>query len=348
MSDYYGTDTLESWLENEVYGREAPPPVVALFERWREEIESSVRSWMESDADGEGNPYSWRGWGRGYGSIAEAERDAAEAAYREGLTLLDKAPDLCYTDPMPKTTKTPNAAEAFITVRRRAYPSLFWTDDDVLLDILARTAHDVVWDVDGNIKELGRGVDGEKDSFTDEGWKYMDNASYGRMRTSWQEPAHSSPFCQIPDNISAAWESKLSHLCYCIERIKDEAMLTWITTHYEFQSIGAEYKQAEIDRNYGAYLKVKAALALTAQRLRDINTAKQAEASAKVKPWQVAPSVVVHHKECASTETAIVVSVASMPTGVNEVTVVAVLDRPLRGSVVIRVSDLTPLTHPTK
>ena len=39
-------------------------------------------------------------------------------------------------------------------------------------------------------------------------------------------------------------------------------------------------------------------------------------------------------------------SVASMQTGVNEVMVVAVLDRPLRNSIVIRVSDLTPLTHP--
>ena len=48
------------------------------------------------------------------------------------------------------------------------------------------------------------------------------------------------------------------------------------------------------------------------------------------------------------TDTAIVTSVASMPTGVNEVTMVAVLDRPLRGSVVIRVSALPPLPHPTK
>ncbi len=255
MSDYCGIDTLESWLEHEVYNCPVPPLVVGLYERWREPIESSVRSWMESDSDGEGTPYSWRGWGRGYGSVPDEDSEAIEAAFHEGKYLLDKRPDLCYTDPMPKKTETPDAAEALITVRRRAYPSLFWTDDDVLLDILSRSAHDVVWDKDGNIKELSR--TNERDSFTDEGWEFMENASYGRMRTSWQAPAHSSPFCQVPDNISPAWEAKLSHLCYCIDKIKDEAMLTWITTHYEFQSIGASTSRPKSTGTTGPISKSK-------------------------------------------------------------------------------------------
>lgn len=91
MSDYYGRATLESWLENEVYGVPVPPIVVALFEKWREPVESSIESWEESD-DGDGNSLSWRGWGRGYGSIDEAEMDLVEAAISAGKELIATQP----------------------------------------------------------------------------------------------------------------------------------------------------------------------------------------------------------------------------------------------------------------
>lgn len=69
MSDYYGTATLEDWLAEEVFEMEqVPPEVVALFERYREGVEHDIESWMESD-DGDGNPLSWRGWGRGFNTV---------------------------------------------------------------------------------------------------------------------------------------------------------------------------------------------------------------------------------------------------------------------------------------
>ena len=65
MSDYFGNATLEDWLSEEVFGiPKTPTEIVKLFEKWREPIESNIRSWMESD-DGDG-PASWRGWGRGF------------------------------------------------------------------------------------------------------------------------------------------------------------------------------------------------------------------------------------------------------------------------------------------
>ena len=89
MSDYYGDATLEDWLAEEVFSCErVPEAVVALFERWREPVESSISSWQESD-DGEGNRMSWRGWGRGFAGIEDTE--AFEVAVVESRALLDNA-----------------------------------------------------------------------------------------------------------------------------------------------------------------------------------------------------------------------------------------------------------------
>jgi hypothetical protein len=75
MSDYFGTETLESWLENEVFHNAViPPEVVSKFEKWRTNIESSISAWLESD-DGNGNNLSWRAWGRGYANIPDEDED---------------------------------------------------------------------------------------------------------------------------------------------------------------------------------------------------------------------------------------------------------------------------------
>ena len=46
---------------------------ILLFEEFREEIESNIESWQESD-DGYGNNLSWRGWGRGFNGINNIEK----------------------------------------------------------------------------------------------------------------------------------------------------------------------------------------------------------------------------------------------------------------------------------
>ncbi|RKZ87365.1 MAG: hypothetical protein DRQ39_04310 [Gammaproteobacteria bacterium] len=90
MSDYYGIDTLESWLENELFTTSnIPAEVVKLFERWRDPIESSVGSWMDSD-DGDGNHLSWRGWGRGYAQIPDEDSKALDEAIRIGTSIIKK------------------------------------------------------------------------------------------------------------------------------------------------------------------------------------------------------------------------------------------------------------------
>lgn len=89
MSDYYGDATLESWLIEEVL--DTPPVrldpdrfedfvrthVSGLFEPWRDIIEADINNWMASD-DGEGNPLSWRGWGRGYANIPNGDNAIIE------------------------------------------------------------------------------------------------------------------------------------------------------------------------------------------------------------------------------------------------------------------------------
>ncbi len=247
---------------------------------------------------------------------------------------------------MPKQ-KTPDVAQAFITKRRRAYPSLYWTDSDVVLWLLGSSAYDVAWDEEGNIKEI-RGVAEEdlKESFTDEGWDYMELALESRMKASWTEPHESSPIIHIPDNISDAWEDKISSLCYRVERINDADMLAWITLHQKFGGSMESYQRDNVNRSYKAFLAVKAALALIKQRLLDIRLAKHATKMAKQMPYQVVAGVTVHHKGFASTETAVVVSVASMPLSAGESMGVAILDRPIRGSLILPTADLKPLTHP--
>jgi len=70
MSDYYGRPTLEDWLQIEVFESDSPLPrsTVAAFEPYRERVEANIEAWMETD-DGDGNPTSWRGWGRGFYAI---------------------------------------------------------------------------------------------------------------------------------------------------------------------------------------------------------------------------------------------------------------------------------------
>lgn len=85
MSNYWGDDTLESWLAYEVFNCDESfitPEIVALFERWRGGIESGIREWMESDW-GNGRR-SWRAADVA-GFIPAGELEAAEKAGREIL-----------------------------------------------------------------------------------------------------------------------------------------------------------------------------------------------------------------------------------------------------------------------
>lgn len=73
MSDYCGDATLEDWLAEEVFCvPEVPAAVVARFERYREDVERDINAWLDSD-DGDGNPLSWRGWGRGFNAIPDED-----------------------------------------------------------------------------------------------------------------------------------------------------------------------------------------------------------------------------------------------------------------------------------
>ena len=88
MSDYYGIDTLESWLKEELFETDdISAEVIKLFERWREPIESSVGSWMDSD-DGDGNHLSWRGWGRGYAQIPDEDDAAFDEAIQTASDII--------------------------------------------------------------------------------------------------------------------------------------------------------------------------------------------------------------------------------------------------------------------
>lgn len=83
MSDYFGNATLEDWLYEEVFKTELslsspediPKVVVIMFEKWRTDVKTNIESWMASD-DGDGNPLSWRGWGRGFVVISDEEEEA--------------------------------------------------------------------------------------------------------------------------------------------------------------------------------------------------------------------------------------------------------------------------------
>ena len=104
MSDYYGNAVLEDWLYEEVFNQipsvtkpeELPPEVVALFEKWREGVESNIESWMCSD-DGDGNSLSWRGWGRGFYAIPDSEDAEFEKRVALGVMIMKHNPviDTC-------------------------------------------------------------------------------------------------------------------------------------------------------------------------------------------------------------------------------------------------------------
>lgn len=90
MSDYYGDSTLEDWLAREVfYVEEVHPEIVKRFEEWREGIENDIERWMGSD-DGDGNPLSWRGWGRGFSSISDEDMLRFESLVDQSLLQLAK------------------------------------------------------------------------------------------------------------------------------------------------------------------------------------------------------------------------------------------------------------------
>lgn len=87
MSDYYGNATLEDWLHEEVFGDRVPPDVVALFEKWRADVERNIEAWMESD-DGYGNHLSWRGWGYGFEAIPDEDAAEFDSAVERGRSII--------------------------------------------------------------------------------------------------------------------------------------------------------------------------------------------------------------------------------------------------------------------
>ena len=95
MSDYFGTARLEDWLYEEVFNRvddlkspnDLPKEVVTMFEKWRSGVETSIEQWMMSD-DGDGNPLSWRDWGRGFDGIPEEDTDLFESMVNLGEQYL--------------------------------------------------------------------------------------------------------------------------------------------------------------------------------------------------------------------------------------------------------------------
>lgn len=91
MSDYYGNDTLEDWLKEEVFGVSEPVPkeIVELFEEWREGVENNISAWMGSD-DGYGNALSWRGWGRGFQGIPDEDDESFDEALEKGKAFLGR------------------------------------------------------------------------------------------------------------------------------------------------------------------------------------------------------------------------------------------------------------------
>lgn len=96
MSDYYGSATLEDWLYEEVFAgkvpsltksEDIPRHIVTMFEKWREGIERSIESWMESD-DGYGNNLSWRDWGRGFYGIPDEDDEVYTELAGIAITLM--------------------------------------------------------------------------------------------------------------------------------------------------------------------------------------------------------------------------------------------------------------------
>ena len=104
MSDYYGQPALESWLGEEVFFMKVVPYFAVMqFEKYREGVERDIEAWLESD-DGEGNSLSWRGWGRGFNTVAQTPDDEIEfGALVEKLKeeIFEKRRVLCAANELP-------------------------------------------------------------------------------------------------------------------------------------------------------------------------------------------------------------------------------------------------------
>lgn len=89
MSDYYGSDSLEDWLAEEVFSiktENLPADIVEKFEEWREPIKNQINTWWDSD-DGDGET-SWRDFGRGFYAIDDKDDDRFEALVLEAKIVL--------------------------------------------------------------------------------------------------------------------------------------------------------------------------------------------------------------------------------------------------------------------
>ena len=251
---------------------------------------------------------------------------------------------------MPKTPSDAKAdpAEEFITLRRRSYPTLYPSDNSFLLDLLARNADDYFWDETGNVKAAC----GERlrESFTEEGWKYMCNNSASEVPVCWQEPRAESLICNIPENISRSWASKISSLCFFVKNLEAADVKEWIRLHQRFGGGAEAMQRDQADSSYQSFLKVKVRLELVWQRLIDIAQKDAEKERHKTKPWNVAPGVLVHHKDYASAETATVTVVGSIPhpTDASSRIAVAVLDKPLVNGTtrIVPSASLVPLSFP--
>lgn len=104
MSDYYGAATLEDWLGEEVFFMKVVPHfIVTRFEKYREGVERDIEAWMESD-DGQGNPLSWRGWGRGFNSIEDSDEYLSELIEKAKEDIFEARRVLCAANELPDGT----------------------------------------------------------------------------------------------------------------------------------------------------------------------------------------------------------------------------------------------------
>lgn len=247
---------------------------------------------------------------------------------------------------MTEEPKELNPAEKFITSQRRSFPSLFSSDLAVLLNLLASPRRSYDWDEDGNIIcQYGQQL---KESFTDEGWKYMRNAHNRDIPCSWQEPHPDSPLIHIPDNVAGHWDSAIYDLCSWVEDLDQTAMMEWIRLGVSFGKYVLEYKLRDIENYRNGFNHTAKVLKLTKQRLTDIRVMQIKKVIDGARPSIIAPGVQVYHRDYASTDRAIVKLVSLVPLPDSDPVRVAVLDRALVNgqSSVLPVSCLVPLTHP--
>lgn len=101
MSDYYGAATLEDWLGEEIFFMKVVPHfIVTRFEKYREAVERDIEAWMMSD-DGEGNPLSWRGWGRGFNSIDDSDEVLSELIEKAKEDIVKVRRVVCAANRLP-------------------------------------------------------------------------------------------------------------------------------------------------------------------------------------------------------------------------------------------------------